>query len=104
MDSGAGDGNRALVFGLGCQGNAKSNRAPIEAAREKKRRAKQVDYRNAGLYGKNVIKTLLHKGLKVFFDTGKKAAIQSHHAPRLGRKLARLDIEPLHLHAPVPAR
>lgn len=40
----------------------------------------------------SVIKSFLHKGLKAFFETGKKAGIQPHHAPRLGRQLARLDI------------
>lgn len=38
-----------------------------------------------------MIKSFLHKGLKVFFETGKKAGIQPHHAPRIARQLARLD-------------
>lgn len=38
-----------------------------------------------------MIKTFRHKGLQAFFDTGSKAGIQPHHAPRLGRQLARLD-------------
>ena len=39
-----------------------------------------------------MLKSFLHKGLKAFFETGKKAGIQPHHAPRLARQLARLDI------------
>lgn len=39
-----------------------------------------------------MIKTFRHKGLKAFFETGSKANIQPHHAMRLGRQLARLDI------------
>ncbi len=39
-----------------------------------------------------VIKSFLHKGLKAFFETGSKAGIQPHHAGRLGRQLARLDV------------
>lgn len=39
-----------------------------------------------------MIKTFKHKGLKAFFDTGSKAGIQPHHASRLGRQLARLDL------------
>jgi proteic killer suppression protein len=39
-----------------------------------------------------MIKSILHKGLKAFFETGKKAGIQPRHAPRLARQLARLDI------------
>ena len=38
-----------------------------------------------------VIKSFAHKGLKDFFDTGKKSGIQPHHAAKLGRQLARLD-------------
>lgn len=38
-----------------------------------------------------MIKTFRHKGLQVFFETGSKAVIQPHHAPRLSRQLARLD-------------
>jgi toxin HigB-1 len=38
-----------------------------------------------------MIKTFQHKGLQAFFDTGSKAGIQPHHAPRLARQLARLD-------------
>lgn len=38
-----------------------------------------------------MIKSFLHKGLKAFFETGKKTGIQPHHAPRLARQLARLD-------------
>ncbi|RTL48869.1 MAG: peptidase [Rhodocyclaceae bacterium] len=39
-----------------------------------------------------MIKSFLHKGLKAFFETGSKAGIQPHHAARLGRQLARLDV------------
>jgi toxin HigB-1 len=38
-----------------------------------------------------MIKSFKHKGLKQFFDSGSKAGIQPHHAPRLSRQLARLD-------------
>jgi len=39
-----------------------------------------------------MIKSFLHKGLRAFFENGKKAGIQPHHAPRLARQLARLDM------------
>ena len=39
-----------------------------------------------------MIKSFRHKGLQAFFDTGSKAGIQPHHAARLGRQLARLDL------------
>jgi len=39
-----------------------------------------------------VIKSFQHKGLQAFFETGSKAGIQPHHAPKLGRLLARLDV------------
>ncbi len=39
-----------------------------------------------------MIKTFRHKGLQFFFETGKKAGIQPHHAPRLKRQLTRLDL------------
>lgn len=39
-----------------------------------------------------MIKSFLHKGLKTFFETGKRAGIQPHHAARLGRQLVRLDL------------
>jgi proteic killer suppression protein len=39
-----------------------------------------------------MIKTFKHKGLKVFFETGSKAGIQSRHATKLGRQLIRLNI------------
>ncbi len=38
-----------------------------------------------------MIKTFRHKGLQTFFQTGSKAGIQPHHAPRLSRQLTRLD-------------
>lgn len=37
-----------------------------------------------------MIKTFQHKGLQAFFETGSKAGIQPHHAPRLARQLRRL--------------
>jgi len=39
-----------------------------------------------------MIKTFQHKGLKAFFETGNKAGIQPHHAAKLRRQLARLDV------------
>jgi proteic killer suppression protein len=43
-----------------------------------------------------MIKTFRHKGLQSglqsFFETGSKAGIQPHHASKLARQLARLDI------------
>ncbi|HEX7636306.1 MAG TPA: type II toxin-antitoxin system RelE/ParE family toxin [Noviherbaspirillum sp.] len=39
-----------------------------------------------------MIKTFQHKGLQAFFETGSKAGIQPHHASRLSRQLARLDV------------
>jgi proteic killer suppression protein len=39
-----------------------------------------------------MIKTFRHKGLRAFFETGRKAGIQAHHAARLGRQLIRLDL------------
>ena len=39
-----------------------------------------------------MIKSFRHKGLQAFFETGSKAGIQPHHAPRLARQLARLDV------------
>ncbi|HRP24319.1 type II toxin-antitoxin system RelE/ParE family toxin [Thauera sp.] len=37
-----------------------------------------------------MIKSFEHKGLQAFFETGGKAGIQPHHAPKLARLLARL--------------
>lgn len=37
-----------------------------------------------------MIKSFEHKGLQAFFETGSKAGIQPHHAPKLARQLARL--------------
>lgn len=37
-----------------------------------------------------MIKTFRHKGLQVFFETGRKVGIQPSHAPRLKRQLRRL--------------
>lgn len=37
-----------------------------------------------------MIKSFEHKGLQAFFETGSKAGIQPHHAPKLTRLLARL--------------
>ena len=39
-----------------------------------------------------MIRTFRHKGLQVFFESGRKAGIQPHHAPRLARQLARLEV------------
>jgi proteic killer suppression protein len=39
-----------------------------------------------------VIKSFRHKGLRAFFETGSRAGIQPHHAPRLKRQLSRLDV------------
>jgi proteic killer suppression protein len=39
-----------------------------------------------------MIKSFRHKGLQVFFETGSKAGIQPHHAPKLNRQLIRLDL------------
>lgn len=39
-----------------------------------------------------MIKSFLHKGLELFFETGKRSGIQPHHAAKLGRQLARLDV------------
>lgn len=38
-----------------------------------------------------MIKTFRHKGLKAFFEEGSMAGIQTAHAPKLARQLARLD-------------
>jgi toxin HigB-1 len=43
------------------------------------------------IYNKSMINSFSHKGLQVFFETGSKAGIQPHHAPKLSRQLARLD-------------
>lgn len=39
-----------------------------------------------------MVKSFRHKGLQTFFETGSKAGIQPHHAARLRRQLARLDM------------
>ena len=39
-----------------------------------------------------MIKTFRHKGLQSFFESGSKAGIRPHHAPKLKRQLARLDL------------
>jgi toxin HigB-1 len=39
-----------------------------------------------------MIKSFVHKGLEVYFLTGSKAGIQPHHAAKLSRLLARLDV------------
>jgi len=39
-----------------------------------------------------MLKTFRHKGLEIFFETGNRKGIQPHHAPKLARQLARLDI------------
>ena len=38
-----------------------------------------------------MIRQFLHRGLQRLFETGSKAGIQPHHAPRLLRQLTRLD-------------
>jgi len=38
-----------------------------------------------------MVKSFEHKGLQAFFETGSKAGIQPHHAPKLARQLARLN-------------
>jgi len=38
-----------------------------------------------------VIKSFRHKGLRLFFETGKKSGIQANHAGRLRLQLAALD-------------
>lgn len=38
-----------------------------------------------------MITDFLHQGLQDFFETGSRAGIQPHHAPRLARQLARLN-------------
>ena len=38
-----------------------------------------------------MIKSFEHKGLKLFFETGRKAGIQPHHAAKIARQLARLN-------------
>ena len=43
------------------------------------------------LYNTIVIRNFLHKGLKVYFETGSKAGIQPAHAVRLRLQLARLE-------------
>jgi proteic killer suppression protein len=37
-----------------------------------------------------MIKSFRHKGLQLFFETGSRAGIQSSHAGRLARQIARL--------------
>ncbi len=37
-----------------------------------------------------MIKSFEHQGLQAFFETGNKAGIQPHHAPKLARLQARL--------------
>ena len=39
-----------------------------------------------------MIKTFRHKGLQLFFETGKKSGIQAAHANKLARQLSRLHI------------
>ena len=38
-----------------------------------------------------MIKSFKHKGLELFFQTGKKTGIQAAHANKLSRQLARLN-------------
>ena len=39
-----------------------------------------------------MIKSFRHKGLKLFFETGSKAGINSAHAAKLARQLSRLNV------------
>lgn len=43
------------------------------------------------LYNCVVIKSFAHKGLREFFESGKKAGIQASHSTRLRLQLAKLD-------------
>ena len=38
-----------------------------------------------------ILKGFQHKGVQAFFETGRKAGIQPHHAAKLSRQLIRLD-------------
>jgi proteic killer suppression protein len=38
-----------------------------------------------------MIQRFKHRGIEAFFNTGSKAGIQPHHAPRLSRQLKHLD-------------
>jgi proteic killer suppression protein len=42
-------------------------------------------------YNTEVIKSLKHKGLRKYYETGSKAGIQAKHASRLRLQLAALD-------------
>lgn len=52
---------------------------------------RRLAYRVALLYSARMIKSFKHSGLEAFFKTGKKAGIQPHHAPKLGRQLEQLN-------------
>ena len=39
-----------------------------------------------------MIKSFRHKGLEAFFLTGKRGGVQPHHAEKLRRQLARLNV------------
>jgi toxin HigB-1 len=39
-----------------------------------------------------MIKSFRHKGLQIYFETGRKTGIQPSHADKLSRQLARLDV------------
>ncbi len=49
-----------------------------------------------------MIKTFRHKGLEAFFETGSRAGIQPHHAPKLRKQLLRLDLasSPMDMNVP----
>lgn len=52
-----------------------------------------LDARNVTRYSIYVvIKSFQHKGLKTLFETGSRAGIEPHHASRLRRQLAQLDV------------
>jgi proteic killer suppression protein len=64
----------------------------MAVAAKRRRSGVPLDARNVTRYILLVIRSFLHKGLKAFFETGAKGGIQPHHAGRLGRQLARLDV------------
>ena len=51
-----------------------------------------LDTWNATLYDGGVIRTFRHQGLRAFFESGNRAGIQPHQAPRLKRQMTRLDL------------
>ena len=49
-----------------------------------------------------MIKSFRHKGLRLFFETGKKTGIQPHHALRLSRQLFALSQASQPAHVDIP--